>query len=232
MLDIESTFTGIGGQFYESPNGLEERLNGITGYIFDWDGVFNDGHKNADGYSSFSEVDAMGINMLRFSHFLATGKQPSIFVVTGEKNPGTEKLSLREHFHGVFYGIKRKAEVLQILDDRFKVKAESCAFIFDDILDISLSMNVGLRFFIPRKSNPVLNDYIIRNNICEYATAHTGGYNAIRECCELVIALRKNGDETINSRANFEDNYVQYLRDRDAIQTVFYQAVNGNIKEM
>ena len=39
---------------------LARQLHGIRALVFDWDGVFNDGWKDAQGGSPFSEVDSMG----------------------------------------------------------------------------------------------------------------------------------------------------------------------------
>ena len=229
MQDIESLFTGIGGQFYEPPSVIQQRLASIEAYIFDWDGVFNSGHKNAEGYSSFSEGDAMGINMLRFSHFLSRNNQPKIFVVTGEVNPATEKLAVREHLHAVFYKVKHKADVLPVLREDYALEPESCAFFFDDILDLSLARLVGLRFYLARRSNPVLNEYVIQNNLCEYAAGHNGDQNGVRECCELIMSLRDNAHETIAARANFSENYVRYLEERDQTNTLFFQSKDSEI---
>ena len=230
MSDVESLFTGSGGAFYESPALLKERLADIQAYIFDWDGVFNSGHKDAEGYSSFSEADAMGINMLRFSHHLVSGVQPKVFVVTGEVNPATEKLANREHFHGVFYRVKHKADVLPVLRSDFAVDAEACAFFFDDILDLSLAEAVGLRLFLPRSSNPVLNEYVGQNKLCEYASGNTGDSHGVRECCELIMSLRGNAEETISARAQMAEAYNHYLEERNKLSTIFSETRDGAIR--
>jgi 3-deoxy-D-manno-octulosonate 8-phosphate phosphatase (KDO 8-P phosphatase) len=41
---------------------LLRRLARTKAVLFDWDGVFNDGFKDAEGGSSFSEVGGMGVN--------------------------------------------------------------------------------------------------------------------------------------------------------------------------
>ena len=41
---------------------LLRRLARTKAVLFDWDGVFNDGFKDAEGGSPFSEVGSMGVN--------------------------------------------------------------------------------------------------------------------------------------------------------------------------
>ena len=139
MKDVEGIFVNIGGDFTSAPIVIQEKLQKAKAIIFDWDGVFNSGQKSENSPSGFSEGDAMGINMLRFSFFLKYGFVPPIFIVTGEKNPTAIKLAKREHFEGVFFNLKNKIEVLPFLKDRFEVRSEECIFVFDDILDLSLA---------------------------------------------------------------------------------------------
>ena len=68
--NIQNTFSGT---FVTDATTLKEKLNGINAYIFDWDGVFNNGSKGADGSSPFNEVDSMGINMLRYNYYIRKG---------------------------------------------------------------------------------------------------------------------------------------------------------------
>ena len=48
---------------------IQQKLQQVKAFIFDWDGVFNDGRKDIQGNSGFSEIDSMGINMMRFSYY-------------------------------------------------------------------------------------------------------------------------------------------------------------------
>ncbi len=63
----EEYFKGV---FITDASVIQQKLKKIKAFIFDWDGVFNDGRKDIDGNSSFSEVDSMGVNMMRFSYYL------------------------------------------------------------------------------------------------------------------------------------------------------------------
>ena len=70
MTDIAKLYRDLGGMFVCSPEELKQKLMNVKAFVFDWDGVFNNGQKQSSGGSHFSEVDSMGLNLLRFSHYL------------------------------------------------------------------------------------------------------------------------------------------------------------------
>ena len=74
------------GTFVNSASDIEKRLSKAKAFIFDWDGVFNNGFKLGQAGSGFSEVDSMGTNLLRYSHHLISGKLPVTAIISGEKN--------------------------------------------------------------------------------------------------------------------------------------------------
>ena len=71
------------------------------------------------------------------------------------------------------------------------------AFMFDDILDLGLAATTGAGFFVRRDANPLLNDYVKRNNLADYQTASVGGQNPVREVCELCMAALDNFNEVV-----------------------------------
>jgi len=103
LENTEIIFTELGGTFSRPFAEFKDRLSKIKAYIFDWDGVFNDGVKTVQGGSPFSEIDSMGTNMLRFGHWMKTGELPFVAVITGEENPTAQYLAQREHFHSVYF---------------------------------------------------------------------------------------------------------------------------------
>ena len=78
---IEDKFTGLGGKFLISEEEMERELRKVNVFIFDWDGVFNDGFKDSDRGSGFSEADSMGVNMLRFNNWRIQKKAPLVFII-------------------------------------------------------------------------------------------------------------------------------------------------------
>jgi 3-deoxy-D-manno-octulosonate 8-phosphate phosphatase (KDO 8-P phosphatase) len=219
------------GTFLASPVAIQEKLFKIKAYIFDWDGIFNNGMKDENGSSPFSEVDAMGTNMLRFNHYLRKGQSPVTAVITGEKNNAAFTLANREHFHTVYYGMKNKKESLQHLCSAHDIEAHEVAFFFDDVIDFSIAELCGLRIMINRASNPLLIDYAVRNNYVDYITATDGGSHALRESIELLTGLSERYDDTIAERVRFSEHYQGYLDARNAAKLSFYTMVDAQITE-
>jgi len=228
--NIEALFSSNGARFELGIQDIAARLDKLKALILDWDGVFNDGIKGNDQGSTFSEVDSMGLNMFRFSFYLKHGYIPAIFIVTGENNQASLQLSKREHFNGVYIKLANKLRALAHIEKKYEIKKEDSGFVFDDILDLGMAANVGLRFFIRRDSNPLLNKYVAQNNLSEYTTASSGGQHAVREVCELSIGILGNYDEVVQQRVKFSAKYKAYLLERNNIETQYFTLKNDQIE--
>lgn len=222
MTHLEKIFTQQGGTFCIPVAGLQQKLNRIKAYIFDWDGVFNDGIKNEHGSSSFSEVDAMGTNLLRFSHYIARKKMPIVSVMSGEKNILSFQYGKREHVHAVYFRVKNKRQAFDHFIQEHELKPDEVAFVFDDVLDLSLAEVCGIRIMIDQKANPLFKNYVIKNELADYTTAQPGGSFAVREACELLIGLQGNFEQTIQHRLRYSSDYEAYYNERQQIPTGFF----------
>jgi len=231
MTDIEQIFSEQGGVFCTPFAELKKKTESIKAYIFDWDGVFNDGTKDAQGSSSFSEVDAMGTNLMRFSHYSGKGKMPIVAIMSGEVNRMSFQMGSREHVHGIYYRVKNKLSALEHFVSHHGLYSSEVAFVFDDVLDLGLCERVGVRFMINRTANPLFKNFVIKNNLADYVTAKTGGQFAVREITELLMGMNGNFDETIHHRSHFSETYSTYLEERQRIPTVFYTLEGSQIKE-
>ncbi len=225
-LRIQELFKG---EFLTDAEEIASRLSSIRAFLFDWDGVFNNGVKQPNNSSSFSEIDSMGTNMLRFSHYLRHGTVPYTAIITGEQNEDAVKLAGRECFDAVYTGIKHKQDALLHLRREQGLEAREIAFMFDDVLDLSVAGEVGLRFMVGRQSSPMLTRYTRSRGLADYVTAAPGSGFAVREVSELLISLNGNFDETISNRVAYSDNYRQYLSHRNANDVKFYTLTNATI---
>lgn len=212
------------GEFLASPGQLRAKLSHIKAYVFDWDGVFNDGYKDAAGSSPFSEIDAMGTNLLRFSHFLETGVNPVFAIISGERNQAAFTLAAREHFHGVYFRIRHKIEALNHLCAHFGISPQEVLFVFDDVLDLSAAREAGLRVMVPHGANPLFREEVLARQWADYLTGGEGYQHAVRETSELLIGLRGNYSETIQYRMEFSATYRKYLGERQGVTTQFFSA--------
>jgi 3-deoxy-D-manno-octulosonate 8-phosphate phosphatase (KDO 8-P phosphatase) len=217
------------GSFLISQEATLEKLLKVRAFVFDWDGVFNNGFKDASGSSPFSEVDSMGINMLRFSYYLRTGHNPVTAIISGERNTAAFTLGSREHFHSVYSKIRHKKDAMHHLCTAHGLAPSEIAFFFDDILDLSMAEECGLRMQIGRKGSPLFTRYVSDRLLADYITEADGSGAAIREASELLIGLAGNYDGTIAQRVSWSDNYQQYLAERNTILTNFYTISGSEI---
>lgn len=225
---VQSTFSGA---FVTDAAAIGERLAGINAYIFDWDGVFNNGSKGEDGSSPFNEVDSMGINMLRYNHYIRKGSNPIAGIITGENNPVAFTFARREHFHAVYYGFKNKKDALLHLCAAHDIQPSEVAYFFDDITDLEVASMCGVRIMVGRACNPMLLMLAKERQLVDYITANDGGNNAIREATELLKALSGKYEETIMQRAEYSEHYRDYLNSRNIPSPAFYSFVDSKISE-
>ncbi len=225
---IKSLFSG---SFLTEPVAVRERLFRVKAFVFDWDGVFNNGTKDASGSSPFNEVDSMGLNMLRFNHYLRAGDNPVTAVITGEHNTAAFTLAKREHFHSVYYRIKNKMDALNHFCGVHGIQPEEVAYFYDDILDLPIASVCGLRIMIGRQGSPMLRELVKKEALADYITAAGGGDNALREAAELLIALNGNYDDTIGQRIQYTAKYHEYITARNTPNPSFYTITDAQITE-
>ena len=219
MPDLKDIFVRKGGTFFDSVENIAHDLSGISGYIFDWDGVFNDGRKSSESGSGFSEPDAMGLNMLRFNHWRIHHTLPYVFIITGENNKTAIEFAKREHFNAVFLKFLNKRKAIEKISGTFKVPGDAMAFIFDDILDVDGAGMCKIAFCVRRDASPLFQQYLIDNHTCRYMTGNEGGHHALREISELIMGLSGEYAATIKKRMEFGEEYRQYLTERNRTET-------------
>lgn len=217
--EIIQLFESGGGEFFTPPSVFVARLAAIRAVLFDWDGVFNEGFKQGAEGSLFSEVDAMGTNLLRFALRKRNGKQPVTAVITGEENPPSQNLARREHFHAVYFQSKNKAGVFQQFCKTYTLQPEEVLFFFDDVLDLEVARQCGARIMIGRKAAPLLREFAKANAMVDYFTGCSGGDHGFREGCELIMGLIGQFDAVVKDRMAFSPEYQLYLEERQQIET-------------
>lgn len=222
MADVSRIFSELGGVLSIPPEQFSAKVSAIRAFIFDWDGVFNDGTKNENASSSFGEVDAMGTNLLRYSWWSRYGVMPIVALMSGARNTMSFQFGLREHTHSVYFNVKNKMLAFEHLIENHGLAPESVAFFFDDVLDLALAEKCGLRVMISREASPLFTQFVIERGLADYVTAHSGGNSGLREACELLMGTNGNYNEVVHSRAWFSDTYATYLREREQIPVAFF----------
>jgi len=228
-MDVAAAFSNNGGEFIIEPSALTQKLKGIKVLLFDWDGVFHAGHKNENRSSTFSEADSMGINMLRFCYYLMNGEAPYTAIITGENNETAYHWAKRENLNHVFYGVKDKVQILRWLEENQGINKVEVLFVFDDILDLSLAKESSVRYMVNRDSGIMLKNTCKAEGLCDYITANDAGNHALRELCEMTIALNGKWEDIISHRVSFSDTYSAYLSERNSNTPEFYTIKNREV---
>ena len=223
--EIVQLFEAGGGEFFTPPSVFMSKLQAIRAVLFDWDGVFNEGFKQGAEGSLFSEVDAMGTNLLRFSFWQKHGKQLVSGVITGEENPPAQFLARREHFHVIYFQSKNKARIFEQFCKAFSLRPEEVLFFYDDVLDLEVARQCGARIMINHKAAPLLAEFAKTHGMVDYLTGASGGDHGLREGCELVMGLLGQYDAALRERMTFSPDYQRYLEERQQIET---RAESGN----
>ncbi|MBX2978906.1 MAG: hypothetical protein KF905_06390 [Flavobacteriales bacterium] len=217
-MEYLKAFANLGTRFLRPPDALQRNLGTVRALIFDWDGVFNNGWKDTAGGSPFSEVDSMGVNLLRFALWQRERRMLPCAIITGQHNPDAERFAQRERFDGIYMGFANKPEAFNAFTSKHGLDPRQVAFFFDDVLDVPVARQCGFRVLMKRRSSPFLEDHIVARGDADILTAHSGGEHGLREACELMMGLCGRPSETLEHRIGFTDLYQQYLADRARIE--------------
>ncbi len=214
-------FRELGGTFLTDVTTLSKRLEVVRALVFDWDGVFNEGVKRQGTDSGFSEADSMGTNMLRYGLWRRDGALPITAIITGQHNATAESFAKREHFHAVYPGVANKGDMIGQFCATYGLEREQIACVFDDINDLGMASECGARFLVRRSSSPMLEEFVTRNDYCDYVTAAEADRYAVREIAELALGVMGVFDAVVRSRSAHDDDYQQYFSARQAVETQF-----------
>lgn len=222
IAETAQIFESLGGKFITDPQDLGKKLTHIKGFIFDWDGVFNDGRKGAGKTSDFAEPDSMALHTIRYAYWLKFGEMPLIAIITGQNNQTAFELAEREHLNAVFAGYKDKFEPLELLKTEFGLKKNELASTFDDIIDYPLMVSTEVRFMCRREASPLFTKYVIENKLCDYLTFSLQQHCPVREISELIIGMLGIYDEMFISRFKNKERYAEFWNLRQAGKTKIY----------
>jgi 3-deoxy-D-manno-octulosonate 8-phosphate phosphatase (KDO 8-P phosphatase) len=161
----------------------------------------------------------MGTNMLRYGLWRRDGVLPVTAIITGQNNPTAESFAKREHFHVLYSGVGDKGDKIDQFCATYGLERAQIACVFDDINDLGMAAECGARFLVRRDSSPLLREYVVRNEYCDYITAAEANNYAVREVTELALGVMGDFDAVVRSRAVHDDGYKQYFSARQAVET-------------
>ena len=146
----------------------------------DFDGVFtnNSVYLNDKGeeFVQCSRADGIGIHALKNS-----GVQ--FYVISSEPNSVCQQRANKIGFIA-YNNVNNKVALIEKLSAEKGISLSSCAFLGNDINDLSAMKLCGYPIAVNDAYPAVLS-------ISKYITKATGGMGAVREACELIIRLNQ-----------------------------------------
>ena len=163
---------------------LIEKIKKLRYLILDVDGVLTDGTfiinadaKVYDEYKSFHAHDGYGMKLLQ-KHGV------EIIIISGRKSRTVEVRMQQLAVEHVHLGIRNKIELFHNLCQELNMQPEQCGYVGDDLPDIEVMREVGVRFIVANATE-------VMHEVSDYQTKHFGGYGAVREVCDLIIKLQQ-----------------------------------------
>ena len=155
-------------------------LGRIRLVAFDVDGVFTDGrfYLSNEGVESksFNTQDGFGIRQL-----INAGIE--VAVISGRKSAAVEQRMVELGVKHVVQGCRDKVAALEEICAPLKLTTDQCAYVGDDIPDLPLLNAVGFSIAVANAVPEVREQ-------CGHTTTASGGFGAVREVCELILAAR------------------------------------------
>lgn len=145
--------------------------------ITDIDGVWTDGSMYYDQTENelkkFHTYDSAGVLFAKLLNI-------PVAIITGEDTNIVSRRAKKLNVEYLFQGIKNKVQVVESICKELNIEFQDCAFIGDDINDLSLLQKVG--FSASPKNAPMY----IQSKV-NFVTSKKGGEGAFREFVELIL---------------------------------------------
>ena len=153
-------------------------LGKIRVVAFDVDGVFTDGrfYLSNDGVESksFNTQDGFGIRQL-------VNAGIEVAVISGRQSRAVELRMAELGVRHVIQGCRDKVAALNDICASLRITADQCAYVGDDIPDLPLLNAVGCSIAVANAVPEV-------RETCDITTAASGGFGALREVCDMILA--------------------------------------------
>ncbi len=214
MIELDQ-FTG---EFPLSYADFRDRRKQVKGIVLQWQGVMHDAQWHQNAKNTIDEIDAMGIDVFRFSHFLATRELLPMAILADEENEALIEFANREHLDTVVFQATNKKMAAERFARDHRIAFAELAWVYLDIMGFELAVEVALRLKVARAEAPLTRDYILQKNLVDY---NTSAKYAIRECMELLMLHYENHIEAIEKRSIHSPEYRQYMEQKNLLATQY-----------
>ena len=170
----------------------KEKLQHITTFVFDVDGVLTNGNVHItdngsllrtmnikDGYALKAAVD-LGYN---------------VCIISGGSNDGVQIRLEKLGINSVFLGVPDKVKVLEKYCKTHNILKENILYMGDDLPDFHVMQLVGLPT-CPQDSSPEIK------KISQHISHKKGGKGAVRDVIEQVLKVQNNWLKLYNGSNN------------------------------
>ena len=162
------------------PDGILRRLKEVRLLGLDVDGVLTDGrlYYGADNaeFKAFHAQDGSAMKRL-----MASGVP--IAIVTGRTSAAVARRTSELGVPYLYAGVADKLATLEKLAARSGVALDGMAYVGDDLPDLRVFGHVGVSLGVPNAHPEVIRR-------ADFVTSNPGGFGAVREICDLVIAAQ------------------------------------------
>lgn len=145
--------------------------------LFDVDGVLTDGklHYSSDGeqLKVFHALDGHGLKMLQSSG-IAVG------VISARKSLALQTRLNDLGIKHCYLGVNDKRAVFKQLLADLDLNKDLCAFTGDDVIDLPVMHECGLKLSVE-------NGHFIVKNIADWVAPLPGGHGAVRAICDVLL---------------------------------------------
>lgn len=145
--------------------------------LFDVDGVLTDGklHYSADGeqIKVFHALDGHGLKMLKSAGI-------DVGVISARKSLALQTRLNDLGIEHCYLGVSDKLAVFQQLLEQLGLRGEDCCFVGDDVIDLPVMTQCGLKFSVD-------NGHFIVCDIADWVSPLTGGQGAVRAICDVLL---------------------------------------------
>lgn len=145
--------------------------------LFDVDGVLTDGklHYSADGeqVKVFHALDGHGLKMLQLAGI-------SVGVISARKSKALQTRLSDLGIKHCYLGVDNKHQVFKQLIADLELNSENCCFTGDDVIDLQVMQQCGLKF-------SVQNGHFIVLDVADWVAPLPGGNGAVRAICDVLL---------------------------------------------
>lgn len=162
-----------------------ETAKNISLLICDVDGVFSDGRiymgNQGEELKTFHTRDGYGIKSL-----MNAGVE--IAIITGRRSAIVENRMAALGIKHVYQGQDDKLTAYKDIKTKLNIAPQNTAYIGDDLIDWPVMEHVGL-------SVCVADGHPLLAKRAQFTTRINGGYGAVREVCDLILAAKGELDK-------------------------------------